>query len=98
MLFLATCQIIVHLHCNETLHSIILRLTIVNTTQQHFFCTVNIVLCINIKLILQKVLTSFCCKITTLFRDTEVQNLHFNVTGLPWREITCTIVQYINIS
>ena len=50
-----------------------------NTTQQHFFCTVNIVLCINIKLMLQKILTSFCYKITTLFRDTEVQNLHFNV-------------------
>ena len=69
-----------------------------NTTQQHFFYTVNIVLCINIKLMLQKILTSFCYKITTLFRDTEVQNLHFNVTGPPWREITHAILRCINIS
>ena len=97
MLFLATCEI-VHLHCNETLHCIILRLKKVHTTQQHFFLTVNIVLYINIKLMLQKILTSLCCKITTLFRDIEVQNLHFNVTGLPWREITYTILQCVNIS
>ena len=59
-------------------------------TIQHFSCTVNIMF--SIKMTLNKILTSFCCKITVSFRDIEIQNFHFDVTGRPSWEITYTSI------
>ena len=79
MLLILTC-LILNLHCtgdkktNIALHS---RLKNMKTTQEHFPCTVNILFCINV--MLKKIMTSFCCKITTLFREIVT----FNVTGRP---------------
>ena len=41
----------------------------------------------NISMALEKILTSFCCKITTLFRDIEIQNLLLNVTRRSYRKV-----------
>ena len=59
-------------------------------TIQHFSCTGNIMF--SIKMMLNKILTSFCCKITISFRDIEIQNFYFDVTGRPYWEITCTSI------
>ena len=64
---------------NNALHSRLKKIT----TQQHFFCTVKLYELLHKCDMLKKILTSFCIKITTLFRDIEVQNLHFNVTDGP---------------
>jgi len=45
-----------------------------------FFLSVNIMS--NINIMLKKILTSFCCKITT-----EIQNLHLNVPGRPYQKV-----------
>ena len=46
----------------------------------------------SIKMMLNKILTSFCCKITVSFSDIEIQNFYFDVTGRPYWEITCTSI------
>ena len=44
----------------------------------------------SIKMMLNKILTSFCCRITVSVRVIEIQNFHFDVTGRPYWEITYT--------
>ena len=76
------------LHMLYSAFALHLRFKKINTTQ-HFFCTVNIIMCININMMLQKILPSFCFKITILFRTYILMLQVYLRGGLHTLEFLC---------